>query len=179
MRSSSRSHCTTAPPMKTEPSSAYSRPSPRSHATVVRSRLLRRHRLRPVNSRQKQPVPYVTFTAARLQARLAQQRRLLVAEHAADGDLRAKEARARSVPNHEAEGRTSGRIAAGMPRAERISGSHAPRWMSKSIVRDAFDGSRQMLARQLAQQPRVHRAEAHVSRVRLLRAARGCSPAPT
>ena len=53
----SRSHCTTAPPMNTEPSSAYSRRPSRSHATVVSRLLTEATAVVPVFISRKQPVP--------------------------------------------------------------------------------------------------------------------------
>jgi hypothetical protein len=57
--SPSRSHCTTAPPMKTLPSSAYSVRLPRRHATVASSLWRETGALVPVFWSMKQPVPYV------------------------------------------------------------------------------------------------------------------------
>jgi hypothetical protein len=53
----SRSHCTTAPAMKTLPSSAYSVRPPMRHATVVRRLFFDAMGLVPVFISMKQPVP--------------------------------------------------------------------------------------------------------------------------
>ena len=55
--SPSRSHCTTAPPMKTLPSSAYSVTPPRFQATVVSSLCRESGACVPVFCSMKQPVP--------------------------------------------------------------------------------------------------------------------------
>ena len=57
MPSPSRSHCTTAPAMKTLPSSAYSVRPPICHATVVSSCCCDASASVPVFSSRKQPVP--------------------------------------------------------------------------------------------------------------------------
>src|SRR6187551_2030130 len=57
----SRSHCTAAPAMNTEPSSAYVVLPPIFHATVVSSPFSDGTGLSPVLSSMKQPVPYVFF----------------------------------------------------------------------------------------------------------------------
>ena len=53
----SRSHCTTAPPMNTLPSSAYSVRPPICHATVVTSCWLDARGVVPMFCSRKQPVP--------------------------------------------------------------------------------------------------------------------------
>ena len=45
------------------------------------------------------------------------------------------------APKSPLESRTSGSIARGTPSASSRNGSQSPSWMSKSSVRDAFDGS--------------------------------------
>ncbi len=79
--------------MKTEPSSAYSRPLPESQATVVRRRFARRDG-RATGEEQAEAARAIGHLhGARLQAGLSEERRLLIAEHAAHGDLRAEELR--------------------------------------------------------------------------------------
>ncbi len=53
----SRSHCTTAPPMKTLPSSAYSSLRFALHASVVIIRSFDSTKLSPMFCSRKQPVP--------------------------------------------------------------------------------------------------------------------------
>src|ERR1051325_1810294 len=62
MPSPSRSHCTTAPAMKIEPSSAYSVRSPTRQATVVSRLFFDGTGFVPVFISMKQPVPNVFFT---------------------------------------------------------------------------------------------------------------------
>jgi hypothetical protein len=57
MRSPSRSHCTTEPAMKIEPSSAYSTRPSRPQAMVVSRPLRDRTACVPVCISMKQPVP--------------------------------------------------------------------------------------------------------------------------
>ncbi len=58
----SRSHCTTAPPTNTLPSSAKMAARPRVHAAVVSNLLRDALAWMPVFMSMKQPVPYVFLT---------------------------------------------------------------------------------------------------------------------
>src|ERR1017187_3929168 len=63
----SRSHCTTAPPIKILPSSAYSRRFPALAASVVISRCFERTNSVPTFCSKKQPVPYVFLASPAFQ----------------------------------------------------------------------------------------------------------------
>ena len=93
----SRSHCTTAPPMNTLPSRAYSSdssaPGDGREQTVVRHRPGRAGILQQKTSRAVS-----VFAHPRLETRLAEQRRLLIA-----GDARDREGPARQGACHFAE----------------------------------------------------------------------------
>ena len=167
MRSSSRSHCTTAPPMNTDPSSAYSRPSPRSQATVVRSRLREATASRPVHSRQKHPVPYVTFTIPG--SRHAWPRS---AACWSPSTPRTGISAPRRLRGGDAEIRCRGDDV-GKHRARECPGRRGSRGPT-ALVDVEEEGPRrvrrvgEVSSREHVHQPGVHRAEAHVPRLRPL-----------
>ncbi len=101
----SRSHCTTAPPIKMLPSSAYSRRFCALAATVVISLCLRPHELRADVLQQKAAGPVSVLGLARAPAQLPEERRLLVAgnarnRHAAQAERRRHFAHALARPHH-------------------------------------------------------------------------------
>ena len=94
--SPSRIHCTTAPPMNTLPSSAYSVRPPICHATVVTSCCRDARRRRADVLQQEAAGAVGVLRHARRAAHLAEERRLLVAGDA--GDRHAARCRAMSTP---------------------------------------------------------------------------------
>ncbi len=102
----SRSHCTTAPPMKMLPSSAYSSRCSALAASVVISRCFERTNLRAADVLQQEAARAVgVLGLARAPAQLPEQRRLLVAgdarnRHAAQAQRRGHFAHPLARPHH-------------------------------------------------------------------------------
>ena len=145
MPSPSRSHWTAAPVDEDRALERVRRacPSGCPQATVVSSPAPTGPASAPVLTRTNDPVPYVHFDVAGVEAGLAEQRRLLVA-----GDARRSAGRARGTPAGRCarrspyDGTTSGSAAQRHPeQLAQLVGPARRRVMSNSRVREALDAS--------------------------------------
>src|SRR6266545_598844 len=171
--SPSLSHCTAAPVTNALPSSAYTGPVPRSHASVASRPAAERAIVDPVFTSRKQPVPYVFFASPGAKHGLAEERGLLIAGDAADRD-RSTEVRGIGVAEVRDRRQHLGehRRRHAEPGAELVVPA-GPRDVEEERTRGVRDvGPMRSAAREPPEQPAVDRPEAQLALLRAgLRAA--------